>query len=77
KVIEHLAPEIKWTNTKSKILAGSFKNVPQINQACQMGAQADTIAPELVTQGLAMTAIQKSVTDFQEDLVVVFGVETI
>ncbi len=41
-----------------------------------MGAQAVTIAPELVTQGLAMPAIQKAVTDFQEDWVAVFGVET-
>ena len=49
----------------------------QINQACQMGAQAATIAPELVTQGLAMPAIQKAVTDFQEDWVAVFGVETV
>ncbi|MGE9790493.1 fructose-6-phosphate aldolase [Enterococcus faecalis] len=63
KVIEHLA--------------ASFKNVAQINQACQMGAQAVTIAPELVTQGLAMPAIQKAVTDFQEDWVAVFGVETV
>ncbi|EHZ9176304.1 fructose-6-phosphate aldolase [Enterococcus faecalis] len=55
----------------------SFKNVAQINQACQMGAQAATIAPELVTQGLAMPAIQKAVTDFQEDWVAVFGVETV
>jgi transaldolase len=69
KVIEHLAAEIKRTNAKSKILAASFKNVAQINQACQMGAQAVTIAPELVTQGLAMPAIQKAVTDFQEDWV--------
>ena len=49
----------------------------QINQACQMGAQAVTIAPELVTQGLAMPAIQIAVTDFQEDWVAVFGVETV
>ncbi|MFU1824846.1 transaldolase family protein, partial [Enterococcus faecium] len=77
KVIEHLAAEIKRTNAKSKILAASFKNVAQINQACQMGAQAVTIAPELVTQGLAMPAIQKAVTDFQEDWVAVFGVETV
>lgn len=77
KVIEHLAAEIKRTNAKSKILAASFKNVAQINQACQMGAQAATIAPELVAQGLAMPAIQKAVTDFQEDWVAVFGVETV
>ncbi len=76
-VIEALAAEIKRTNAESKILAASFKNVAQVNQACRKGAQAITAGPDIFAQALGMPAIQKAVTDFHTDWRSTFGLETV
>ena len=75
KIIAHLAKEIERTNSTSKILAASFKNLGQVNAAIQSGAQAVTIGNEVVNQIFAMPAINQAVADFTKDWESIFGQE--
>ena len=77
EIIRTLGEEIKRTNSSSKILAASFKNVNQVNQACRNGAQAVTASPDIFEQALTMPSIQKAVTDFHDDWRAIFGTEKI
>ncbi|OJG80038.1 fructose-6-phosphate aldolase [Enterococcus ratti] len=77
KIIENLVKEISRSGSNSQIVAASFKNIAQINKACQSGVQAVTVTPDLIAQGFAMPAIQKAVTDFRNDWYSVFKVESI
>ena len=76
-VIGTLVQEIDRTNSSSKVLAASFKNVAQVNQACRQGAQAITAGPDIFAQAFKMPAIQQAVTDFHNDWRENFTVETI
>lgn len=66
-VIGQLAKAIDRNFSESKILAASFKNVSQINQAFAQGAQAITAGPDVFEAGFAMPSIQKAVDDFGKD----------
>ncbi|MBA2795636.1 fructose-6-phosphate aldolase [Streptococcus porcinus] len=66
-VIGQLAEAIDRDFSESKILAASFKNVSQINQAFAQGAQAITAGPDVFEAGFAMPSIQKAVDDFGKD----------
>ncbi|MGT2722428.1 fructose-6-phosphate aldolase [Streptococcus porcinus] len=68
-VIRQLAEAIDRDFSESKILAASFKNVGQINQAFSQGAQAVTAGPDVFEAGFAMPSIQKAVDDFSKDWV--------
>lgn len=72
-----MVEEIKRTSATSEILAASFKNVGQVNQACRSGAQAITASPDIFGQALEMPAIQKAVTDFRDDWRDIFSTEKI
>ena len=76
-IIEALAAEIKRTNSNSKILAASFKNAAQVNEACRKGAQAITAGPDVFAQVFGMPSIQKAVDDFYTDWYTTFGTQTI
>lgn len=76
-IIEALAAEITRTQATSKILAASFKNVAQVNQAIRKGAQAITAGPDIFAQALGMPSIEKAVTDFHDDWRKTFETETI
>lgn len=50
--ITAMAKEIERTNSSTKILAASFKNVSQVNTACECGAQAATMGIDIVKSAL-------------------------
>ncbi|NWN99657.1 fructose-6-phosphate aldolase [Tetragenococcus halophilus] len=76
-VIHALVEEIHRTSSKSEILAASFKNVGQVNQACRKGAQAVTLSPSVFAQAFNMPAIQQAVNDFHNDWRDTFHTENI
>ena len=76
EAITAMAQEIERTNSSTKILAASFKNVSQVNAACECGAQAATMGVDIVKSALAMPSIQKAVDDFTSDWEAIYGVGT-
>lgn len=76
-IIASLVAEINRTEAKSKVLAASFKNVAQVNQAIRNGAQAITAGPDIFAQALGMPSIEKAVLDFHKDWRETFEVETV
>jgi len=72
-VINEFAKEIERSNSKTKILAASFKNVGQVNAAYESGAQAATIGPSIVKEAFLMPSIEKAVKDFTSDWEAIFG----
>jgi len=76
-VIAAMVAEIKRTSSNSEVLAASFKNVNQVNQACRIGAQAVTLAPSIFSQALSMPSIKKAVTDFHNDWRTIFATENL
>lgn len=76
-MIESLVSEIARTQSSSKVLAASFKNVAQVNEACRKGAQSVTVGPEIFEQAFMMPSIEQAVADFHEDWRQTFSTETI
>ncbi len=70
---EAMADEIQASNSQTKIVAASFKNVGQVTTALEQGAQAVTIAPDIIAQALAMPSIAQAVDDFTGDWESIFG----
>lgn len=52
---------------ETKIVAASFKNIAQVNEALLAGAHAVTVPPPLLREALALPAIRKCVDDFRAD----------
>lgn len=77
QMIQALAAEITRTQASSKILAASFQNIQQVNQAIRHGAHAFTAAPEIFEKALGMAAITQAVTDFQTDWRTTFATNTV
>lgn len=73
EVIKTFADMINKYNYPTKILAASFKNMGQVNDALAAGAQTVTVAPELLHDALKMPAIKKAVDDFTNDWENTFG----
>ena len=71
--IFEMAEEIARTNSETKILAASFKNVGQVNAALENGSQAATMGVDIIQQALAMPSIAQAVTDFTGDWEAIFG----
>lgn len=67
EAIQEIANEISRTNSSSKILAASFKNVAQVTTALEAGAQAATMGCDILKQALGMPSIDKAVVDFTAD----------
>ncbi|MBP1047758.1 fructose-6-phosphate aldolase [Enterococcus sp. BWM-S5] len=67
EAIKEMALEIARTNSSTKILAASFKNVAQVNGALENGAQAATMGTDIISQAFSMPSIQKAVEDFTAD----------
>lgn len=72
EAIAEIANEIERTNSKTKILAASFKNVGQVNAALECGAHAATMGVDIIGEALAMPSIQKAVDDFTKDWEAIF-----
>lgn len=73
QVIKTFTDMIEKYNYSTKILAASFKNIGQVNDAFEAGAQTATLAPEILLDALKMPAIQKAVDDFTSDWEAIFG----
>lgn len=58
---------------ETKILAASFKNIAQVNQAILAGAHTATLAPGLLHEAFGGAAIQKAAEDFHNDWVKIHG----
>lgn len=67
KAIQEMAKEITRTNSHSKILAASFKNVSQVTGALEAGSHAATMGCDILKQAFAMPSIGKAVVDFTTD----------
>lgn len=74
EAIQEMKAEMVRTNSKTKILAASFKNIGQVNVALEAGAQAATLSTDIFDQGFAMPSIQKAVDDFKGDWESMYGV---
>ena len=73
EVIATFANMIGQYNYSTKILAASFKNIGQVNDAFASGAQMVTVSPDLLHDAFKMPSIQKAVDDFAADWKGVFG----
>ena len=67
EAIFEMANVIQRTNSKTKILAASFKNVTQVTSALENGAHAATMGVDIIEAALAMPSIHKAVDDFTND----------
>ena len=73
EVISKIANLINLSSSNSKILAASFKNVSQVTDAFESGAQAATMGVDIIETALNLPSIQKAVDDFQLDWEVIHG----
>ncbi|WYJ89171.1 fructose-6-phosphate aldolase [Enterococcus sp. 9E7_DIV0242] len=73
EAVSEMAKEIARTNSHTKILAASFKNVGQVNAALECGAQAATMGVDIIGQAFDMPSIEKAVADFTLDWEASFG----
>lgn len=73
EVIASFAAMIERYAYPTKILAASFKNAGQVDQAFMAGAQAATIDPNILVDALKMPSILKAVNDFSSDWIEIFG----
>jgi TalC/MipB family fructose-6-phosphate aldolase len=71
--IQEIANLINKHGLHSKILAASFKNVSQVTSAFEYGAQAITVAPDILDSALGLPTIQKAVDDFATDWEGLYG----
>lgn len=75
EAVREMAAEIARTNSSTKILAASFKNVGQVNAALENGAQAATMGTDIIAAAFKMPSIAEAVTDFSADWESIFGEE--
>lgn len=72
-VLSSIAAYITNTNTSTKIIAASFKNLAQINEAIDAGVHAVTIDPNFYALACSSAHLQKTVDDFKADFEKAFG----
>ena len=58
---------IERENANTKILAASFKNMSQVNNAILAGAHAITAQPETLSTGFKNVMVKKAIDDFYDD----------
>lgn len=71
--VEFFASMLDRYGYSTKILAASFKNIRQVNEAFACGAQAATVSPDILLSAFAIPSIKKAVDDFAADWESVFG----
>lgn len=72
-VIREIRNFIDKSESSSKILAASFKNVSQVMEAYTNGAHTVTVAPSIIRLGLGMASINDAVRVFAKDFYDVHG----
>src|SRR5699024_5890313 len=60
ETISAIAQLIKQSDSSTKILAASFKNVNQVNTAFEIGAQAATMSADIIEIALSMPSIAQA-----------------
>lgn len=73
EAIREMAAEIARTNSPTKILAASFKNVAQVTAACESGAQSATMGVDIIAAGTTLNSVQNAVETFTADWESVYG----
>ncbi len=71
--IHSIAEMIRTTGSNTEILAASFKNVNQVNASFEVGAQAATMAVDILESALVMPSINQAVDTFKKDWEDVYG----
>ncbi len=77
EVISSFSAMIEKYDYPTKILAASFKNAGQIDQAFLAGAQTVTIDPAILVEALKMPSILKAESDFTRDWTEIYGEKNI
>ena len=72
-VVGSFAKMIRDYGYSTKILAASFKNMGQVNEAFMAGAQTATMGFDIIEGAFSMPSIQQAVDDFTEDWKSIFG----
>lgn len=73
EVIKNISRNIAATNSNTRILAASFKNVDQVLKAVQSGSTHVTVGINVIDAFLANANITKAVSDFGNDWEAVHG----
>ena len=71
--ISALADVINSGELPSQIVAASFKNIAQVNNAIAAGAHTVTVPPALLNEAFSLPSIKKAVNDFADDWKAVYG----
>lgn len=74
EVINNVAYNIAATNSDTRILAASFKNINQVLKAVQAGSTHVTVGSDVVDLFLEDANISKAVNDFSKDWEEVYGI---
>lgn len=75
--IKSLARFIDRHGASCKIMAASFKNVAQVSAAFEAGAQAVTLAPQLLRAALGASEVTQAVNAFASDWHDTFGTDSL
>lgn len=67
EIITNVTNNIEATNSNTRILAASFKNIDQVLKAVQAGSTHVTVSSEVVDLFLANANISDAVTNFSKD----------
>jgi TalC/MipB family fructose-6-phosphate aldolase len=67
ELVSSLAEMIAKNNAPTKILAASFRNISQVNDAFMAGAHCVTVPPRLLHAAYGTAAISRAVDDFTRD----------
>ncbi|MGO1492656.1 MAG: fructose-6-phosphate aldolase [Ruoffia tabacinasalis] len=67
KLISNVAFNIASSNSKSRILGASFKNIDQVLKAVRSGASYVTVGTDVVDSFLADANVNKAIDDFGND----------
>jgi TalC/MipB family fructose-6-phosphate aldolase len=77
EVIGAVAQQIETGRYKSEILCASFKNIRQVVEAYESGAQGCTVSFDLLETALEFPSILKAVSDFNADWKDIHGEKTV
>jgi transaldolase len=72
-VVTEIRQFIDNSGLNAKILAASFKNVSQVVNALNNGAQSVTVPLNILTSAVGMASISKAVEDFKKDFETIHG----
>lgn len=72
-VTENIAKEIITSNSTSKVLGASFKNINQVTKTIEHGASHVTVGSDVLDTFVSNPSINKAVVDFAEDWHSIYG----